>query len=110
MMILVIENLNINISRYDTIQYNVIYIPDTTSDSHNSSSSSTSVSNNEDVDPNEQNNICCILDSVNCLMILHRNTFKDENNLQKMKEIQDSCIKCLTKILKLYKVIFFYLH
>lgn len=41
-------------------------------------------------------------------MILHCNEFKDEEARQQIKDIQDSSITCLIKILKLYKVIFFF--
>lgn len=41
-------------------------------------------------------------------MILHRNTFIDESNRPKLKEIQDSCASCLIKLFKFYKVIIFY--
>lgn len=63
--------------------------------------------NNENKNHDEHRNICCILDCVNSLMILHRDTFIDENNHQKLKEIQDSCTSCLVKLLKFYKVIIF---
>lgn len=67
-------------------------------------SNRSSVNNNEDNEQTEHTNVCCILDCVNCLMILHRNEFIDDNNHQQMKEIQDSCTSCLIKILKFYKV------
>jgi len=88
---------------------NFNYISDSDNDSNNSSCSST-VSNNEEEEKNEHNNICCILDCVNCLMILHRNEFKNEEDHQQIKDIQDSSITCLIKIFKFYKVIIFYYY
>uniref|UniRef100_A0A2H8TZZ4 Condensin-2 complex subunit G2 n=1 Tax=Melanaphis sacchari TaxID=742174 RepID=A0A2H8TZZ4_9HEMI len=75
---------------------------DLTNDTHNSSCSS-SISNNEDEEQNESNNICCVLDCVHCLMILHRNEFKNEKDHQQLKDIQDSSVICLIKIFKFYK-------
>jgi len=43
-------------------------------------------------------------------MIVHRNEFKDEEARQQIKDVQDSSITCLIKILKFYKVIFFFCH
>jgi len=43
-------------------------------------------------------------------MILHCNEFKNEEARQQIKDIQDSSITCLIKILKFYKVIFFSCH
>lgn len=63
--------------------------------------------NSENTEGNEHMNLCCILDCINCLMILHRNEFIDERNNQQMKDIQDSCVKCLIKMFKLYKVIIY---
>jgi len=40
-------------------------------------------------------------------MILHCNEFKNEEAHQQIKDIQDSSITCLIKILKFYKVNFF---
>lgn len=75
-----------------------------------SDASSSCNSSHSNIDENEQNdhsNVCCILDCVYCLMILHRNTFIKEENHQKMKDIQDSCSTCLIKLLKFYKVIIY---
>lgn len=77
---------------------------DTSNDTRNSSCSSSSVNNNDDdEEQNEHSNVCCILDCVNCLMILHCNEFKNEEAHQQIKDIQDSSITCLIKILKFYK-------
>ncbi|XP_025409710.1 condensin-2 complex subunit G2-like isoform X2 [Sipha flava] len=54
----------------------------------------------------EQNNcikVCCILDCVNCLLVLHRNKLIDERDNQQIKDVLDSCVKCLIKTFKLYK-------
>ncbi|XP_050420549.1 condensin-2 complex subunit G2-like [Adelges cooleyi] len=71
-------------------------------DSHNSSSSS-STSNSSEFEQVEQIKVCCILDCVSCLMMLHRNTFMEETNHKQMNEIQDACTSCLIKVLKTYK-------
>lgn len=63
--------------------------------------SSCSSGNNEE---NEQINLCCILDCVYCLMVIHHNTFTDEKNRKKREEIQSACTSCLIKVLKFYKV------
>lgn len=62
---------------------------------------------NDNKKDDEDTKVCCILDSVNCLMIVRRSTFTDECNLPKLKEIQDCCTSYLVKILKLYKVIIY---
>lgn len=67
------------------------------------SSRNSSVNNNEE----EHTNICCILDCVYCLMVVHRHKFIDENNHKQMKDIQEACISCLVKSLRFYKVIIF---
>lgn len=56
----------------------------------------------------EHSNICCMLDCVNCLMILHRNKFMEESNHHLMKIVQDSCVKCIVKLVRFYKVIIIY--
>lgn len=43
-------------------------------------------------------------------MILHRNEFKNEEDRQQIKDIQDSSITCLIKIFKFYRVIIFYYY
>ncbi|VVC32382.1 Hypothetical protein CINCED_3A006773 [Cinara cedri] len=73
------------------------------SDGSQSDSSSSSSSISDDIEQNEHINVCCILDSVNVLMILYRDTFIEKNNRKQFKEIQDSCVHCLIKILKFYK-------
>lgn len=77
-------------------------ILDNTSDT-SSSSCNSSTSNHDD---NDHNDVCCILDCVHALLILHRDKFIDDNNSQLQKDIQDSCVKSLVKILKFYKVMF----
>jgi len=42
-------------------------------------------------------------------MILHRNEFRNEENQQKIKDIQDSSVTCLIKVFKFYKVIIIHL-
>lgn len=89
---------------YIKYKYYILFnILDTDNDTSNSLCNSSN-SNCENNEQNEHSNVCCILDCVHCLMILHRNKLIDENNHQQMKSIQDHCTMCLIKVLKFYKV------
>ncbi|XP_050543998.1 condensin-2 complex subunit G2-like [Daktulosphaira vitifoliae] len=67
------------------------------------SSCNSSTNTTSDIDHVEQIKVCCILDSVSSLMLVHRNTFIEEKNHKQMIEIQDSCTSCLIKVLKIFK-------
>lgn len=55
---------------------------------------------------NEHSCVCCILTSVQALMILHRDKLNGENKSQQIKNIQTSCGTCLNIIFQFYKVMF----
>lgn len=68
-----------------------------------------SLVHNDVNEQSEDSNICCILDCVNCLMVLHYDTLIKDNNRQQFMKIEDSCISCLIELFKFYEVISYFI-
>ncbi|XP_050529448.1 uncharacterized protein LOC126899015 isoform X2 [Daktulosphaira vitifoliae] len=78
-------------------------ISDNEMDIYNSTKNSSNCSENLESNQDEQTKVCCILDCVSCLMMVHHETFMEENNQTQYKDVQSSCVSCLIKLLKFYK-------
>ncbi|VVC27241.1 Hypothetical protein CINCED_3A014991 [Cinara cedri] len=92
-----LEDTNIDYSiRFKKLKIN--------SDSENIGDINTSSVGNDDYyRQNKDSYICCILDCVNCLIVVHDNTFTEDCNRKQFTEIQDLCISCIIGILKFHK-------
>lgn len=66
---------------------------------------SSNCSENVECDQNEQIKICCFLDCVSCLLMVHRETFMEENNQNQYKKVQSFCALGLNTLFETYKVL-----